>query len=651
MALKDWSETAANNDDADATINWLEGQAPSTVNGSARSMMAALKIGVGHIVSIMQYIPANLHAGIKAATNTDDLVTYIQEAEDYLAGLANGGTLVWEDGLYHSSQITKKYKVSWRGKVGQNWPVVAGTAVGARLKMVASLNEPLIVNDRTTGDVGGTGLDGASNRAMYSTIENMAFDGNRSNQTSIDADLIRLEGAWSCTIRGCMFMGAKGFGLRLLDCNEIFIRSCFASGAPIFMEECADCYISPDTQWGGTVSPMYPVLWLSGSGCWKNSINGFFFNNALNVAITQPTFTVSSISDVATTSIAHGVVNDTPVVVTTTGTLPSPLSAGTTYYADVTDGTDKIKFATSRVNRGTGTFVDITSAGTGTHTVGVGENCNVYLNSGAQLNNFAVGRVDQGYGDGFRLRNATENSIGDGFTIVGNGLGNLTAVSGVKLLASTKNRISSLIQGSTETVGANTSNQTIGIDGDSTSTNNQITAKVHDHSTADIQMTAGYKINDELEEKFFDAQDFFAVNATTPAMGTVGGSRRPAFLFDGAGADELVANWFKVPKHWAGFTSAVHWVNAGAGSGDAVWTVSGFEFTAGDSLNQADNQVTALTATTAGAQDVETVTSPALQFTCTPNKRFSLRLKRTSTDAGDTLANDAGVIGLKLTRA
>ena len=42
MAVKDWDTTAANNDDADATINWLEGQAPSSVNDSARAMMAAI---------------------------------------------------------------------------------------------------------------------------------------------------------------------------------------------------------------------------------------------------------------------------------------------------------------------------------------------------------------------------------------------------------------------------------------------------------------------------------------------------------------------------------------------------------------------------------------------------------------------------------
>ncbi len=43
MALKDWSTTAGDNDDADASINWLENQAPSTVNNSARAMMAAIR--------------------------------------------------------------------------------------------------------------------------------------------------------------------------------------------------------------------------------------------------------------------------------------------------------------------------------------------------------------------------------------------------------------------------------------------------------------------------------------------------------------------------------------------------------------------------------------------------------------------------------
>src|SRR3954471_24088740 len=40
MTLYKWSQTAANNATADTSINWQEGQAPSSVNDSARAMMA-----------------------------------------------------------------------------------------------------------------------------------------------------------------------------------------------------------------------------------------------------------------------------------------------------------------------------------------------------------------------------------------------------------------------------------------------------------------------------------------------------------------------------------------------------------------------------------------------------------------------------------
>lgn len=44
MAFREWDTSAANNDDADATINWLEGMSPASVNNSARAMMAALAV-------------------------------------------------------------------------------------------------------------------------------------------------------------------------------------------------------------------------------------------------------------------------------------------------------------------------------------------------------------------------------------------------------------------------------------------------------------------------------------------------------------------------------------------------------------------------------------------------------------------------------
>lgn len=42
MSLFKWSQTAATNATADGSINWAEGQAPSSVNDSARGMMAAV---------------------------------------------------------------------------------------------------------------------------------------------------------------------------------------------------------------------------------------------------------------------------------------------------------------------------------------------------------------------------------------------------------------------------------------------------------------------------------------------------------------------------------------------------------------------------------------------------------------------------------
>lgn len=42
MTVFTWSQTAASNNTADSSVNWQEGQAPSTLNNSARAMMAAV---------------------------------------------------------------------------------------------------------------------------------------------------------------------------------------------------------------------------------------------------------------------------------------------------------------------------------------------------------------------------------------------------------------------------------------------------------------------------------------------------------------------------------------------------------------------------------------------------------------------------------
>lgn len=81
---------------------------------------------------------------------------------------------------------------------------------------------------------------------------------------------------------------------------------------------------------------------------------------AASVSIASDNFTVSSNNKKWITG--------QPVVLTTTGGLPTGLSLATTYFL-VRSGTTAIKFATTLALAQAGTVIDITSQGTGTHTV------------------------------------------------------------------------------------------------------------------------------------------------------------------------------------------------------------------------------------------------------------------------------------------
>lgn len=70
----------------------------------------------------------------------------------------------------------------------------------------------------------------------------------------------------------------------------------------------------------------------------------------------------------STTNIPSNILTGTRVRLTTTTTLPAGLALATDYYViKVTDST--FKLATSYANAVAGTAIDITSAGTGTHTM------------------------------------------------------------------------------------------------------------------------------------------------------------------------------------------------------------------------------------------------------------------------------------------
>lgn len=139
-------------------------------------------------------------------------------------------------------------------------------------------------------------------------------------------------------------------------------------------------------QHGGAVSPDYKYLMnasaFSAAATTMPSVLmlvdlvGFYRVTSVTTTTSQAlTNTLSSFStftaDAGTDICTHSNINLFPytrVRLTTSGTLPAGLATGTDYYViKVTDTT--IKFATSYANAVAGTAIDITDAGTGTHTI------------------------------------------------------------------------------------------------------------------------------------------------------------------------------------------------------------------------------------------------------------------------------------------
>jgi hypothetical protein len=134
--IYDWSVTAADNATSDATVNWAEGQLPSTVNNSARAMMAS-------VASLVKDIGGTVTTGGSANAHT-----FTSNVD--VSALATGQMFVAKAGFTNTAAATMNY---------------SGTSAKA-IKRYTSAGEA----DLTAGDIRASGIyhfvyDAAANSA------------------------------------------------------------------------------------------------------------------------------------------------------------------------------------------------------------------------------------------------------------------------------------------------------------------------------------------------------------------------------------------------------------------------------------------------------------------------------------------------------
>lgn len=108
---------------------------------------------------------------------------------------------------------------------------------------------------------------------------------------------------------------------------------------------------------------------VSKSSEWTVSIDSDVYNKYVSPAAAKEgsTFTADTGTDILTMS-NYAWKTGQKFRCTTTGTLPAPLATGTDYYVVAVAGT-QIRVASSPANAAAGTYLDITTTGTGTHQV------------------------------------------------------------------------------------------------------------------------------------------------------------------------------------------------------------------------------------------------------------------------------------------
>ena len=122
-------------------------------------------------------------------------------------------------------------------------------------------------------------------------------------------------------------------------------------------------------------------------------------------------------------------------------------------------------------------------------------------------------------------------------------------------------------------------------------------------------------------------------------------------LFD-AGTDEFAQAMIVMPNNWnAGtVTAKFHWT-ASTSSGDVVWGLSGRAYANDDALDQAQGTAQTVTDTLTATNDVDITSATSaitLAGTAAAGNPVIFEVYRDADAGGDTLANDARLLGVEI---
>jgi len=134
----------------------------------------------------------------------------------------------------------------------------------------------------------------------------------------------------------------------------------------------------------------------------------------------------------------------------------------------------------------------------------------------------------------------------------------------------------------------------------------------------------------------------------TPVLSTA--RRWPVVLMDAAITEFTTASAIAPSAAWSAYDVDLYWTNVGAGAGNVVWVYNWEHLSDGGTMTDAASGASPVTVA-APAQYVVKVTTLATAIALAADKIVNPRVVRSGEDAGDTLANDTGVIGLMLRKA